>query len=248
MEQRQVFLEIREEVEGRHRPAAEESLAHPSVVVFEFVGRVTVAEDVDEYFAGRLEPGGEFGEEGRVAFHVFEHFDGEDVGESGAGVSGGRATGEGTYCSFSSKSNFVKSPVMTCTLWNPFCAHTSSIKIFCVRELESILIDALGYICAACRLSNQERERETRGTYLGEVQPQTPPSTTQIQDLQPLTSGTPLVTHDRAQPGLYRIHLQHDLLCLAQGLSSGGDTLGRSIRVHEGRVEARRVLHPRAEA
>lgn len=41
---------------------------------------------MDEDFAARLEPGGEFGEEGGVAFHVFEHFDGEDVGESVAGL------------------------------------------------------------------------------------------------------------------------------------------------------------------
>lgn len=37
---------------------------------------------MDEQQSGRFEPGGDFVKEVWVGFHMFEHFDREDVGES----------------------------------------------------------------------------------------------------------------------------------------------------------------------
>ncbi len=44
-----------------------------------------MAEDVDEHLTLRFEPCRTFGEECGVTFHMFEHLDGEDVGESEGG-------------------------------------------------------------------------------------------------------------------------------------------------------------------
>lgn len=82
VQERQVFLEKGKQVEGRHRTPAEEGLSHPSIVFFKVVWRVFVAKDVDKEQAGRSEPSGDFGEKGRVGFHVFEHLDRENVRES----------------------------------------------------------------------------------------------------------------------------------------------------------------------
>lgn len=49
---------------------------------------------VDEHLSFRGEPGAELVEELGVTFHVFEHFYGEDVGESVCGEGQGRARAE----------------------------------------------------------------------------------------------------------------------------------------------------------
>lgn len=71
--QLQVSLEKEEEIRGRHCPAGEEVIGHPSAL--EIVGRTLVGENVDEELAGRFEEGRDFGNELFVVFHVFEQFD-----------------------------------------------------------------------------------------------------------------------------------------------------------------------------
>jgi len=62
-------------------------LGHPTVVFFEMVGGVAVAEDVDKDEAFGGEPGRDFFEEERVGFHVLKHLDRHDVGESGISLA-----------------------------------------------------------------------------------------------------------------------------------------------------------------
>jgi hypothetical protein len=57
-------------------------LAHPTIIVLEFVRRVLVYEDVDKDLAARFEPSGYFGEQVGVPLHVLEHFDRKHVCES----------------------------------------------------------------------------------------------------------------------------------------------------------------------
>lgn len=90
-----VLLEMQEQVVARHGPAREEVLSHPAVGLLEVVGSGAVAEDVDEEegFVGGAEPGGYFGEEEGVVFHLWERGEegrrGERRGEEGRGGGGG---------------------------------------------------------------------------------------------------------------------------------------------------------------
>ena len=80
---REIVLEVEQEVVGRHRAAVEKIACDPvrGIFALKVVGEFAVGEDVHEQLAARAEPAGDLCHEALVVFHVLEHFHGDNAVE-----------------------------------------------------------------------------------------------------------------------------------------------------------------------
>lgn len=217
-------------------------LAHPTIIVLELVRRVLVYEDVDKDLAARLEPGGHFGEQVGVPLHVLEHFDRKHMcePEQRAGDLIGsarlflRMLTVQTYCSFSSKSNCVKSPVITWRHRHAWLVTGDDINVVAfVIHLDVTKALFLAGPVDVNLLGPRVGQHLDAGfrVLFGQVESQTAPSATEVKDAEALSLSRTLLS----QTGLLAVALEHDLFGLCERLFCVLDVLGsaRSSRIFE---------------